>query len=202
MTKRESLASWMKESVVVADGAMGTVLHLRGIPRTHCLEEANLSRADLVFALHREYVHAGAHILTSNTFKANRLHLATFELEDRLREINIRGWRSRAAPPTAPPSGWAPPWDPSGHAQTLRRHGGARPAPSAWSRFRCWLKGAPTSSFWRPNNRPWRPSSSSTPAGRWRPKRPSSPPPTFNRDGRTFFSDSPVEGCRRLARQG
>jgi methionine synthase I (cobalamin-dependent)/5,10-methylenetetrahydrofolate reductase len=91
MTKREALKSWMAESVIVADGANGTNLHLRGIPRSHCLEEANLSQADLVFALHREYVHAGARILTTNTFKANRLNLAAFELEGRLREINARG---------------------------------------------------------------------------------------------------------------
>lgn len=91
MTKREALKSWMAESVIVADGATGTNLHLRGIPRSHCLEEANLSQSDLVFELHREYVHAGARILTTNTFKANRLHLAAFDLDKRLREINARG---------------------------------------------------------------------------------------------------------------
>ena len=91
MTKREALTCWMKETVIVADGAMGTVLTMRGLPLGSCIPEANLTQAEQVFALHREYVHAGAQILTSNTFKAHRLHLATFDLQHKVRDINARG---------------------------------------------------------------------------------------------------------------
>ena len=87
MTKREALTSWMKETVIVADGATGTALTLRGVPLGSCIPEANLTQADLVFALHREYVHAGAQILTTNTFKAHRLHLASFDLQHKVRDI-------------------------------------------------------------------------------------------------------------------
>ncbi|MEJ2368924.1 MAG: bifunctional homocysteine S-methyltransferase/methylenetetrahydrofolate reductase [Acidobacteriota bacterium] len=90
-SKRESLSSWLADSVIVADGAMGTLLQSRGIAAGQCLEEANLSRAETVFALHREYVHAGARILTSNTFHANRLAMSRFEMADRVRDINARG---------------------------------------------------------------------------------------------------------------
>ena len=91
MSKREELHSWLKASVIVADGAMGTVLRARGIGAAACLEEANLTQSELIFALHREYLHAGARILTTNTFKANRLHLAAFDLARKIRDINARG---------------------------------------------------------------------------------------------------------------
>ena len=90
-TKRDAFKNWMKESIIVADGAIGTLLNLRGVPQTACKEEANLSRADLVADIHRDYVRAGAQILTTNTFKANRLHLATHDLASRVHEINVRG---------------------------------------------------------------------------------------------------------------
>jgi methionine synthase I (cobalamin-dependent)/5,10-methylenetetrahydrofolate reductase len=79
--------------VVVCDGAMGTMLHAAGVPLDRSLPELNLSRPALVRDLHAAYVSAGAQILQTNTFGANRLRLAGSGLQDSVYEINIAGAR-------------------------------------------------------------------------------------------------------------
>lgn len=79
--------------VVVCDGAMGTMLHAAGIPLDRSLPELNLSRAGLVRDLHAAYVAAGARVLQTNTFGANRLRLAADGLADSVSEINVAGAR-------------------------------------------------------------------------------------------------------------
>ncbi|MGH3669636.1 MAG: bifunctional homocysteine S-methyltransferase/methylenetetrahydrofolate reductase [Pseudonocardiaceae bacterium] len=79
--------------VVVCDGAMGTMLHAAGVPLDRSVPELNLSRPALVRDLHAAYVGAGARILQTNTFGANRLRLAEFGLENSVSEINIAGAR-------------------------------------------------------------------------------------------------------------
>lgn len=79
--------------VVVCDGAMGTMLHAAGVPLDRSLPELNLSRPALVRDLHAAYVSAGARILQTNTFGANRLRLAGSGLENNVSEINIAGAR-------------------------------------------------------------------------------------------------------------
>ncbi|MGH3904811.1 MAG: bifunctional homocysteine S-methyltransferase/methylenetetrahydrofolate reductase [Pseudonocardiaceae bacterium] len=79
--------------VVVCDGAMGTMLHAAGVPLGRSLAELNLSRPALVRDLHAAYVAAGARILQTNTFGANRLRLAGNGLESSVSEINIAGAR-------------------------------------------------------------------------------------------------------------
>ncbi|MDQ3760884.1 MAG: bifunctional homocysteine S-methyltransferase/methylenetetrahydrofolate reductase [Actinomycetota bacterium] len=79
--------------VVVCDGAMGTMLHAAGVPLDRSLPELNLSRPSLVRDLHAAYVSAGARILQTNTFGANRLRLAGAGLEDSVSEINVAGAR-------------------------------------------------------------------------------------------------------------
>lgn len=79
--------------VVVCDGAMGTMLHAAGVPLDRALPELNLSRPALVRDLHAAYVSAGARILQTNTFGANRLRLAGSALENSVSEINIAGAR-------------------------------------------------------------------------------------------------------------
>jgi methionine synthase / methylenetetrahydrofolate reductase(NADPH) len=79
--------------VLVCDGAMGTMLHAAGVPLDGSLPELNLSRPALVRDLHAAYVRAGAQILQTNTFGANRLRLAGAGLEDSVSEINIAGAR-------------------------------------------------------------------------------------------------------------
>jgi methionine synthase / methylenetetrahydrofolate reductase(NADPH) len=79
--------------VVVCDGAMGTMLHAAGVPLDRSLPELNLSRPTLVRDLHTAYVSAGARILQTNTFGANRLRLAAAGLDNSVSEINIAGAR-------------------------------------------------------------------------------------------------------------
>lgn len=76
---------------LLADGAMGTLLHSQGIPFEQCFDELNLSRAEMVFQIHRQYVEAGAQILLTNTFGANRYKLSRHGLDGKVAEINRAG---------------------------------------------------------------------------------------------------------------
>jgi len=80
-------------SVVVFDGAMGTMLYARGVFINQCYDELNLRAPDLVRGIHDEYVRAGAQVLETNTFGANRVKLAQFGLADETRAINAAAAR-------------------------------------------------------------------------------------------------------------
>ena len=86
---REQLA----QRVLVADGAMGTMLYSRGVFINRCFDELNVAQPDLVRQIHREYVKAGAEILETNTFGANRARLAAFGIAEKLAAINQAGVR-------------------------------------------------------------------------------------------------------------
>src|ERR1700682_1929306 len=79
--------------ILVADGAMGTMLYTHGIFINRCFDELSLSAPDLVSRIHRAYAEAGAEILETNTFGANRARLAAFGMADKLRAINEAGVR-------------------------------------------------------------------------------------------------------------
>jgi methionine synthase / methylenetetrahydrofolate reductase(NADPH) len=79
--------------VLVCDGAMGTMLHSGGVSLDRSLPELSLSQPDLVRAIHRAYIAAGAQLIESNTFGASRFRLARHGLEDRVAEINLAGAR-------------------------------------------------------------------------------------------------------------
>jgi len=81
------------ERPVLADGAMGTVLYSRGILISRCYDELNLSDPGLILSVHEEYLQAGAEILETNTFGANRLRLARHGLAAKVAEINTAGVR-------------------------------------------------------------------------------------------------------------
>lgn len=81
----------LRRAPILADGAMGTLLYARGISFDRCFDELNLSNAMLVQEIHRDYLRAGAEIIETNTFGANRFKLAHHGLEKRVREINLRG---------------------------------------------------------------------------------------------------------------
>lgn len=81
------------DRVYVFDGAMGTVLYSRGVYINRCYDELNLTNADLVLGVQREYIKAGADIIETNTYGANRVKLAGYGLEDKIREINSAGAR-------------------------------------------------------------------------------------------------------------
>jgi methionine synthase / methylenetetrahydrofolate reductase (NADH) len=76
---------------VLADGAMGTVLYARGIFINRCYDELNLSDPGLILSIHEEYLQAGAEILETNTFGANRIRLARHGLAGKVVEINAAG---------------------------------------------------------------------------------------------------------------
>ena len=77
--------------VYLFDGAMGTMLYARGFFINKCYDELNLREPQAVLDVHRGYVTAGAEILETNTYGANRAKLRAFGLEEQLREINIHG---------------------------------------------------------------------------------------------------------------
>lgn len=72
------------------DGAMGTMLYSRGVYINRCYDELSVVQPDLVRDVHRAYVKAGAEIIETNSYGANRPKLARHGLEDRLEEINAR----------------------------------------------------------------------------------------------------------------
>ena len=81
----------LSEGVLLADGAMGTMLHSHGVGFDKCFDELNLSEPAAVAQIHREYVEAGAQLLLSNTFGANRFKLSKHGLEGQVAEINRAG---------------------------------------------------------------------------------------------------------------
>ena len=77
--------------VLVCDGAMGTLLYAQGVFINRCFDALNLTDPSRVSAVHDEYVRAGADVIETNTFGANRIKLRSFGLADQMREINRAG---------------------------------------------------------------------------------------------------------------
>ena len=89
----KSFLDAIDERVLVCDGAMGTMLYAKGVFINQCFDALNLTASGRVAEVHSEYVRAGADVLETNTFGANRIKLRGFGLADRLREINVEGAR-------------------------------------------------------------------------------------------------------------
>jgi len=87
------LLARIKQSPVLCDGAMGTLLYAKGIFINRCYDELNLSQPDLIRGIHHEYLQAGAEIIETNTFGANSFRLARHSMTDRVRDINVAGAR-------------------------------------------------------------------------------------------------------------
>ncbi len=81
------------DSILVFDGAMGTMLYAKGVYINRCYDELNISNPDLVREVHSEYCRAGADILETNTFGATAPKLAQYGLEANLHEINVSAAR-------------------------------------------------------------------------------------------------------------
>ena len=88
---KSSLLEHLKSSLLVGDGAIGTMLYAGDVPLGVCYDEINRSQPNLVRSIHEEYVAAGAEFLETNTFGANRLSLAKHNLEHHVEEINRSG---------------------------------------------------------------------------------------------------------------
>jgi homocysteine S-methyltransferase len=90
---REPFLQKLEKRALVCDGAMGTMLYSKGIALNRCFDELNLTLPQLVKEVHLAYVKAGAEIMETNTFGANRFRLQKFGLQDKVREINLAGAR-------------------------------------------------------------------------------------------------------------
>lgn len=84
---REQLAS----GLTIFDGAMGTEIYRHDTFTDRCFDELNLSRSDLIRLIHQSYRDAGADVLTTNTFGANRLNLEKYGFADKTADVNIAG---------------------------------------------------------------------------------------------------------------
>jgi methionine synthase I (cobalamin-dependent)/5,10-methylenetetrahydrofolate reductase len=81
----------LSSQTILADGAMGTMLHGRGIGFDKCFDELNLTNPAAVADIHREYIEAGAQLVITNTFGANRFKLAKHGMESHVADINRAG---------------------------------------------------------------------------------------------------------------
>jgi methionine synthase / methylenetetrahydrofolate reductase(NADPH) len=79
----------LAEKIMVADGAMGSLLY-ESVGPQRCVDELNTTHAEAVFHVHQTYIEAGAQIIETNTFGANRNKLAQFGMGDRVAELNHR----------------------------------------------------------------------------------------------------------------
>jgi methionine synthase I (cobalamin-dependent)/5,10-methylenetetrahydrofolate reductase len=100
--KIEDFEKRLENAVLIADGAMGSVLfEAAGVQR--CFEELNISQPEAVFRVHQAYIQAGAQIIETNTFGANRSKLTALGLGDRVAAFNHRGVKlAREAREAAP----------------------------------------------------------------------------------------------------
>jgi homocysteine S-methyltransferase len=85
--------SALNDRVLICDGAMGTMLYTKGVFISRCFDELNVSNPKLVREIHSDYVKAGAQILETNTFGANRTKLMLHGIVDQTRDINVQGAR-------------------------------------------------------------------------------------------------------------
>ncbi|MFL5627045.1 MAG: bifunctional homocysteine S-methyltransferase/methylenetetrahydrofolate reductase [Ktedonobacteraceae bacterium] len=84
------LLEQLQQRPLLCDGAMGTLLYARGINYEQCFDALNLTEPERIKSIHREYISAGAQIIETNTFGANRAKLEAYNLQEQVREINFR----------------------------------------------------------------------------------------------------------------
>jgi homocysteine S-methyltransferase len=89
----KDLLQRLKQSPVLCDGAMGTLLYSKGIFINRCYDELNLSQPDLIRGVHHDYLQAGAEIIETNTFGGNSFRLARHSLANKVHDINFSGAR-------------------------------------------------------------------------------------------------------------
>lgn len=87
---KKDILDQLKEKILVCDGAMGTMLYSNGIFINRCFDELNLSQPGLVKNIHQEYIAAGADIIETNSFGANRYKLQPHGFDDKVYDINYK----------------------------------------------------------------------------------------------------------------
>jgi methionine synthase I (cobalamin-dependent)/5,10-methylenetetrahydrofolate reductase len=90
-TRMTQFADIFANRPILADGAMGTVLYARGVFINRCYDELNLTDPGLILSIHEEYLQAGAELIETNTFGANRFRLARHGLAGNVAQINAAG---------------------------------------------------------------------------------------------------------------
>ena len=83
----------LQGEILVFDGGVGTYLYEKGVYVNTCFDELNLTSPDLVAQVHTDYINAGADVIETNTFSANRFRLSPHGLESKVYEINLSGAR-------------------------------------------------------------------------------------------------------------
>src|SRR5574341_369397 len=88
--KIEDFNQRLRRAILVADGGMGSMLY-EAVGPQRCFDELNLAHPEAVFQVHQAYIEAGASIIETNTFGANRPKLTPLGLGDQVAQINHRG---------------------------------------------------------------------------------------------------------------
>ena len=88
--KRKTMRDLIQERVLILDGAMGTMIG-KVLGKTGNSDRLNLERPEIIIDIHRKYLEAGADIITTNTFNAQRVSQADYHLEDKAREMALIG---------------------------------------------------------------------------------------------------------------
>jgi homocysteine S-methyltransferase len=91
ISSRERFRKRLQGPPILADGAMGTELYARGVYINRCYDELNASQPELVAAVHLDYLKAGAELIETNTYGANRFKLTPHGLGERVTELNRSG---------------------------------------------------------------------------------------------------------------
>ncbi|RMG91623.1 MAG: bifunctional homocysteine S-methyltransferase/methylenetetrahydrofolate reductase [Chloroflexi bacterium] len=86
--RREEFRKLVAERPLLLDGAMGTLIHAHGVPIDHCFDAVNVENPAIIAQIHRGYIDAGADIIETNSFGANRFKLAEYGLQDKVRVFN------------------------------------------------------------------------------------------------------------------
>ncbi len=84
----QRLTALLGTEPLLCDGAMGTMLYARGVFIGRCYDELNTSQPEMVRGVHDAYLQAGAELIETNTFGANRFRLGRFSLERQVRDLN------------------------------------------------------------------------------------------------------------------
>lgn len=87
-----NLLDRLKSEIIIADGAMGTLLYSYGTDS--CFEQLNLSHSEQIQQIHQAYIEAGANLVQTNSYAANYIKLQRYGLEDHVKEINTLAVRN------------------------------------------------------------------------------------------------------------